>query len=245
MTYNIGMNHKIRHQFPVFIVFAFLFLFSPKLHTKCEAAAIEPDAPIQLFLIERTGVGKDEKITFSKTKTIFLKDLKLAGFHILDDLEPPFVSKGMVRYGASKPGGTGPSGIGYVHLSLTDDDQTRYLSDNGSEVILKSSPDKVVWTFEPKKAIEMADKAGMKYAFVIEVGTQMIYQDDSPKPVYQVSLKSCLYQTDNATVVFQHEESMVKLADDANSAMVGACRFLSPELTKEMENELFGGGPTK
>ncbi len=239
------MNHKGSATIPFFFLFFFVLSIFSKSLVVAAGMATEFEAPIQLYLIEKTGTGKEEKISFSKTKPLFLKQLKLAGFHVLDDLDPPFVSKSMVRYGASKSVGSSSSGIGYVHLSLTDDDQVRYLSDNGSEVLLKSSPNKVIWVFEPKKALEMADKAGAKYAFVVELTTQMIYQDDSPKPVYQVSLKTCLYQADDAKVVFQHEESMVKLADNANAAMLGACRFLSPQLTKEMVKAFLNGTSVK
>jgi hypothetical protein len=198
------------------------------------------DAPIEFYLIEKTGSGKNEKISFSKTKALFLKQLKLAGFHILDDIDPPFVSKGMVRYGNTRAAGTSASGIGYIHLSLTDDEKTHYLSDSGTEVFLKSDLNKVDWIFEQKKALEMADKAGAKYAFVVEVDTQLVYQDDSPKPVYQVNLKADLYEVDKGKTLFHREESMVKLAEKANAAVLGACQFLSPQLADEVRDTLVG-----
>jgi len=196
------------------------------------------EAPIQFYLIERTGNGSNVKISFSKTKALFLKQFHLAGFHVAEDLEPPFVSKSMVRYGAGK-GTNASSGIGYVHLSLTDDDQTHYLSDAGAEVTLKSDPSKVVWIFEPKRALEMADEAGVKYALVVEVTTQMVYQDNSPKPVYQVALNANLFDAHSGKVVFHYAESMVKLADTMNKAILGACQFLSPQLAQKLRDAQF------
>ena len=200
------------------------------------------DAPIEFYLIEKTGTGKNEKIIFSKTKALFLKQLKLDGFHILDDIEPPFVSKGLVRYGTTKAAGTASSGIGYIHLSFTEDEKARYLSDSGTEVFLKKDAGKVDWVFEQKRALEAADKAGAKYAFVVEVNTQLVYQDDSPKPVYQVNLKADLYEVDNGKTLFHREESMVKLADKASAAALGACQFLSSQLADEVRDALVGTG---
>jgi hypothetical protein len=207
------------------------------LHSKANATeVVSLDAPIQFYLVDQVVSGKNEKNSFSsKTKNLFLKALRVSGFHILYDLEPPLVSKAMERYGLIHTGVVQSSGIGYVHLLLTDDGVVHYVSDSDQEVVLKFNPQSIVWIFEKKKALEMADKAGAKYAFVVEVTTQLVYQNDSPKPVYNVSLNANLYQADNGKVVFHHEESMVKLAATAEDAVLGACQFLSQKLVEEMQ----------
>jgi hypothetical protein len=139
----------------------------------------------------------------------------------------------MEHYGLARSGEVQSSGIGYVHLQLADD-EIHYTSDSGQEISLKSDPKSVGWTFEKKKALEMADKAGAKYAFVIEISTQMVYQNDSSKPVYNISLNANLYQADNGNIVFHHDESMVKLATTTEDAVLGACQFLSQKLVEEM-----------
>jgi len=219
--------------FLISILISFAFSFVSVANAQ---EAISMDAPIQFYLIERIGAGKTENTSSSpKIKSLFLKQFRISGFHVLDDLEPPFVSKAMERYGVARLGGSQSSGIGYVHLLLTDEDIVRYASDSDQEVALKSDPKSIIWIFEKKKALEMADKAGVKYAFVVEVTTQLVYQDDSPKPVYNVYLNANLYQADNGKVVFHHEESMVKLASTAGEAVLGACQFLSQKLVEEMQ----------
>ena len=155
---------------------------------------------------------------------------------MLDDQDPPFVSKTMERYGAVHGGRVQSSGIGYVHLLLMDTNSVNYFSDLGQEVILKSDPKSITWLFEQKKALEMADKAGAKYAFVVNVTTQLIYQNDSPKPVYNITLETNLYQADNGNLVFHEAESMVKLASAAEDATWGACQFLSRKLIAKMQD---------
>jgi hypothetical protein len=219
----------------VFIFFVFAFGFQIKA-----AEVISVDAPMEIYLIGKTGDGNYENSNFSnKLKSLFFKRLRTAGFHVLDDQDPPFVSKTMEHYGLFRGGKNQSSGIGYVHLSLTDMNSVHYFSDSGQEVILKSDPKSVIWLFEEKKALTMADKAGAKYAFVINVTTQLIYQNDSPKPVYNVSLDTNLYQADTGHLVFSQTNSMVKLAVTAEMATSGACQFLSQKLIDEMQDNQF------
>jgi hypothetical protein len=159
----------------------------------------------------------------------------MADLHVLYDLEPPFVSKTMARYGVLRTGEVQSSGIGYVHLLLTDDDKMKYASDSGQEVVLKTNSKSIAWIFDTKKALEMADKAGAKYAFVVEVNAQLVYEDDSPKPVYNVSLEANLYQADNGNAVYHYGESMVKLASTADEAVLGSCQFLSRKLAEDLQ----------
>jgi hypothetical protein len=196
-----------------------------------------PDAPIELYLFVKTGDGSNaSNVSSTKIKNLFLKQFRAAGFHVLDDQDPPFVSKTMERYGAVHGGRTQSSGIGYVHLLLMDTNSVNYFSDLGQEVILKSDPKSITWLFEQKKALDMADKAGAKYAFMINVTTQLIYQNDSPKPVYNIILETNLYQADNGKLVFHEAESMVKLASAAEDATWGACQFLSRKLIEKMQD---------
>jgi len=94
----------------------------------------------------------------------------------------------------------------------------------------------ITWLFDQKKAIEMADKAGTKYALLVNVTTQLIYQNDSPKPVYNITLDVNLYQADNSRLIFHHNESMVKLAVSAEDATLGGCQFLSRKLVALIQN---------
>jgi hypothetical protein len=199
--------------------------------------AVSLDAPIQFYLVEKIADGRNENTASSfKIKKLFMKQFRIAGLHVLDDLEPPFVSQAMARYGLNRSGKFKSSGIGYVHLVLMDDDTAHYVSDSGQEVTLKSDLNSVAWVFEKKKALEMADKAGAKYALVVEVTTKLVYQDNSPKPVYNVSLDANLYQADSGNVAFHHNESMVKLASTVEEGDSGACQFLSQRLVEELQN---------
>ncbi|HTA77378.1 MAG TPA: hypothetical protein VK791_09500, partial [bacterium] len=137
-----------------------------------------------------------------------------------------------------RAGGVQSSGIGYVHLLLTDDDKIKYASDSGQEVILKAKSKSIAWIFDTNKALEMADKAGAKYAFVVEVNTQLVYEDDSPKPVYNVSLEANLYEADNGKAVYHYSESMVKLASTADEAVQGSCQFLSRKLVEDLQESV-------
>jgi hypothetical protein len=221
-------------QIRTFLILAF-FVFP--LYAVCGAEeTISLDAPIQFYFAERTGAGFNEKIgSPEKTKNLFLKQFRIAGLHVLSDLEPPFVSKAMARYGVVRSGGVQSSGIGYVHLQLTDDDKTKYASDSGQEVVLKAKSKSIEWIFDTKKSLEMADKAGAKYAFVVEVNTQLVYEDDSPKPVYNVSLEANLYQADDGKSAYHYSESMVKLASTADEAVLGSCQFLSRKLVEDLQ----------
>jgi hypothetical protein len=101
---------------------------------------------------------------------------------------------------------------------------------------LKSDRKDITWLLDQKKAIEMADKAGTKYALLVSVAAQLIYQNDSPKPVYNITLDASLYQADNGHLIFHHNESMVKLALSAEDATLGGCQFLSRKLVALIQN---------
>ena len=216
-------------------IFICFFLFSGFVGNAEEV--FSPDAPIELYLIMKIGDGNSAgNASSTPIKNLFLKRFRSARFHVLDDQDPPFVSKTMERYGAAHGGRPQSSGIGYVHLLLMDTNSANYFSDLGQEVVLKSDPKSITWLFEQKKALAMADKAGAKYAFVVNVTTQLIYQKDSPKPVYNITLEANLYQADNGYLVFHEAESMVKLASAAEDATWGACQFLSRELVEKMQD---------
>src|SRR5665213_1314283 len=142
----------------------------------------------------------------------------------------------MERYEFVHGARTKSSGIGYVHFALMDGDVAQYISDKGQQVILKSDMKTITWLFDQKKAMEMADKAGTKYALLVNVATQLIYQNDSPKPVYNITLDASLYQADNSHLIFHHNESMVKLAVSAEDATLGGCQFLSRKLVALIQN---------
>jgi hypothetical protein len=225
------MNKRFSH----ILIFICFILFSNFIGNAEEV--FSPEAPIELYLVVKTGDGNNANyVSSTKIKNLFLKRFRVAGFHVLDDQDPPFVSKTMEHYGAVHGGRTQSSGIGYVHLLLMDANSVNYFSDLGQEVVLKSDPKSITWLFEQKKALEMADKAGAKYAFVVNVTTQLIYQNDSPKPVYNITLEINLYQADNGNLVFHQEESMVKLASSAEDATWGACQFLSRKIVEEMQD---------
>ena len=199
---------------------------------------ISPDAPIELYLVEKIGDGNNANTSSpTKIKNLFLKSFRIAGFHVLDDQNPPFVSGTMERYGLVRGGRNQFSGIGYVHLLLIDEDAVHYLSDMGQEVVLKSDPKTVTWLFEKKRALGMADKAGVKYAFVVNITTELIYQNDSAKPVYNIILDANLYQADTGHLAFHHDESMVKLALTTEDATWGACQFLSQNLVEKLQDD--------
>lgn len=219
----------------VFLFFLFLIYFFVFFCFKVSAEmAVSVDAPIQFYLFEIMGDGTNSSSL--KIRSLFLKKFKTAGFHVLDDLAAPFVSKTMERYEYVHGARTKSSGIGYVHLSLMDSDVAQYISDKGQQVILKSDTKDITWLFDQKKAIEMADKAGTKYALLVNVTTQLIYQNDSPKPVYNITLDASLYQADNSHLIFHHNESMVKLAVSAEDATLGGCQFLSRKLVALIQN---------
>jgi hypothetical protein len=219
----------------VFLLFFVLMYFFEFFCFKVSAEEIASmDAPIQLYLFETMGDGTNSSSL--KIRSLFLKQFKTAGFHILDDLAIPFISKTMERYGYAHGTRTQSSGIGYVHLSLTDGDVAQYVSDMGQQVILKSDTKSITWLFDQKKAIEMADKAGTKYALLVNITTQLIYQNDSPKPVFNIMLNANLYQTDNSHLILHHNESMVKLAVSAEDATLGSCQFLSRKLVALIQN---------
>jgi hypothetical protein len=195
------------------------------------------DAPIEIYLVWKTGDGNYENTGSPlKMKNLFLKQFKTAGFHVLDDQDPPFVSKTMEHYGVVHGGRNEFSGIGYIHLSLVDTTDVHCFSDLGQEVILRSDPKSITWLFEQKKALSMADKSGAKYAFVINVTTQLIYQNNEPKPVYNVTLDASLYEADTGRLIFNQTKTMVKLASTVEAATWGACQFLSQKLVDEMQD---------
>jgi hypothetical protein len=217
------------------ILFGLVFSFCAVIRAQ---NAVILDAPIQFYFIEKIGPDNiGEAISSGKIKKLFLKQFRVAKFHLLADLEPPFISKSMMHYETERVGGIKSSGIGYVHLLLMDDDMAHYASDSGQEVFLKSNSKSVAWIFDRKKALEMADKAGAKYAFVVETAAELIYQADAPKPVYKVSLNADLYEADNGEIAFHHDESMVKLGSTAEEAVWGACQFLSQKLVEEMQED--------
>jgi hypothetical protein len=194
------------------------------------------DAPMEIYLVEKTGDGNyDNTISSIKMKNLFLRYFRLDGFHVFADQEPPFVSKSMERYELIHGGRNPSSGIGYVHLLLADTNVEHYFSDSGQEIILKLEPKSVAWLFDKKKALSMADKAGAKYAFVINITTQRIYQNDSPEPVYNIILAADLFQADTGSLVFSKSESMVKLASSAEEATWGASQFLSRKIAEETQ----------
>jgi len=215
----------------VFICFIFAFGFRIKAEE-----VISADAPMEIYLVEKTidGNYKNTDSTI-KIKNLFLKRFKTSGFHVLDDQDPILVSKAMEHYGVFRSGRNQSSGIGYVHLSLIDSNNTRFFSDSGQEVILKSDPKSVVWLFDQKRALAMADKSGAKYALMVTVTTQLIYQNDEPKPVFNITLDANLYQADTGHLVFNQTKTMVKLALTADAATWGACQFLSQKLVDEMQ----------
>lgn len=217
---------------PLFICFSLFSGFTARAEQ-----VISLDAPIEIYLVWKTGDGNYENTSSPlKIKNLFLKQLKTAGFHVLDDQDPPFVSKTMEHYGVVRGGRNQFSGIGYVHLSLVDTTSVHCFSDSGQEVILKSDPKSIAWLFEQKKALGMADKSGAEYAFVINVTTQLIYQNDEPKPVYNITLDANLYQADTGSLVFNQTKTMVKLASTPEAATWGACQFLSQKLADEMQD---------
>jgi hypothetical protein len=217
---------------PLFICFSFFSGFPAGAEQ-----VISLDAPIEIYLVGKTGDG-DYKNTGSplKIKNLFLKQFKTVGFHVLDDQDPPFVSKTMEHYGVVRGGRNQFSGIGYVHLSLVDATGVHFFSDSGQEVILKSDPKSINWLFDQKKALDMADKSGAKYALVINVTTQLIYQNDEPKPIYNITLDANLYQADTSHLIFNQTKTMVKLASTAEEATWGACQFLSQKLVDEIQD---------
>ncbi len=226
------MKGLMKKAFLLFLLPVYFFVFFCFKANAEEAVSV--DAPIQFYLFEITGDGINSSSL--KIRSLFLKQFKSAGFHVLDDLAPPFVSKTMERYEYIHGARTQSSGIGYVHLALMDGDVAQYVSDKGQKVIVKSDTKTITWLFDQKKAMEMADKAGTKYALLVNVTTQLIYQNDSPKPVYNITLVANLYQADNGHLIFHHNESMVKLAVSAEEATLGGCQFLNRKLVALIQN---------
>ncbi len=215
----------------VFICFIFAFGFKIKAEE-----VISVDAPMEIYLVEKTADGNYRNTDSTiRIKNLFLKRFKTSGFHVLDDQDPIFVSKAMEHYGVFRGGRNQSSGIGYVHLLLIDSNNTRFFSDSGQEVVLKSDPKSVTWLFDRKRALAMADKSGAKYALVINVTTQLIYQNDEPKPVFNITLDASIYQADIGQLIFNQTKTMVKLALTADAATWGACEFLSQKLVDEMQ----------
>lgn len=193
-------------------------------------------APIQFFLVERVQSSKKEKIQFSpEVKSAFARAFKLAGFHVLSELEPPFISKEHEKYNQPHTGGVASSGIGYIHRQPQENGKSEFLSDTGQEISPKSDIDSICWVLDRKEALSVADNAGAKYAFFVEVVVKPSFQPDSPKPVYTITLNASLCETVSGREVFAYKDSMLKQGWKAMSAAFGACQYMSQRLVQKMQ----------
>jgi hypothetical protein len=198
--------------------------------------AVTLQAPIQFFLVERVQSSRNEKIQFApEIKNTFVRAFKLAGFHVLSELEPPFISKEHEKYNQPHTGGVASSGIGYVHRQPQENGKSEFLSDTGQQISPKSDIDSIYWVLDRKEALSIADNAGAKYAFFVEVSVHPAFQAESPKPVYTVILTASLCETVSGREVFAYKDSMLKQGWKPLSAALGACQYMGQRMVQRMQ----------
>ena len=202
------------------------------------AKSLTLQAPIQFFLVERVQSSKKEKIQFAPDiKAAFAHAFKLAGFHVLSELEPPFISKEHEKYNQPHASGVASSGIGYIHRQPQENGKSEFLSDTGQAIAPKSDIDSIYWVLDRKEALNVADNAGAKYAFFVEVTIRPSFQADSPKPVYTVALNASLCETVSGREVFAYKDSMLKQGWKPLSAALGACQYMGQRMVQRMQAE--------